>query len=231
MAMLDDLEQVSSDDDNKWIIVTFHRPPFTSGGKGTEDIREYLCPLFDQYGVDLVLAGHMHVYERFYPLDQTGKVMDYNSSFYDDPPVPIYIVDGCAGAPQYSSYPKDWTAYMEKEFGYSRISISHQGTLHFEHLRVEGGQRSVVDDFIISKEDARYRIEDNKSTENKTTISGTVILVAAIVIVIIGIVCFVLWFSMRDRDRENNSMEINESSVVTLNPGAEKPATREGKVK
>lgn len=31
-------------------------------------MREALAPLFDRYGVDVVFAGHDHVYARFYPL-------------------------------------------------------------------------------------------------------------------------------------------------------------------
>ena len=188
--LVSDLELVSMDGDNQWIIVTFHRPPFTSGGNGNDEIREYLCPLFDQYGVDLVLCGHMHIYERFYPLNHMGEVVDYNKSHYDDPPVPIYVVDGCAGAPQYSSNPKDWTVYMEKEFGYSRISITMSGTLHFEHVQVKNGQRKIVDAFDIEKEMAKNSMGEDGRGSN-TWVIGIIGLLVAVVI-IISIIFFVV---------------------------------------
>ena len=222
--LVDDLELISKDEENKWIIVTFHRPPFTSGGKGNEVVQEYLCPLFDQYGVDLVLAGHMHIYERLYPLSQTGEVMDYNESLYYDPPVPIYIIDGCAGAPQYSSYPKDWTAYMEKEYGYSRISISLNGTLHFEHLMVRGGERMVSDEFYLSKSDAVYEIEDHEVPGSGTNFRGIVILITSVVIAI-GIVYFMVRSSRRDRDNKENS-EGNGSELVSLSAQSHEPASK-----
>ena len=223
--LVNDLERISKDEENKWIIVTFHRPPFTSGGTGNEDVREYLCPLFDRYGVDLVLSGHMHIYERFYPLDHTGEIMDHNESDYDDPSVPIYIIDGCAGAPQYSSYPKDWTAYMEKEFGYSRISISLQGTLHFEHLQVKGGQRKVSDEFYITKRDAVYKIEYDDGTGSRTNSTGIIILIITVVMMI-GIFYFVRRTGT-DRDRKDKGGGSNASTVVSRNPLPHESTVRE----
>ncbi len=188
--LVNDLDQVSEDEKNQWVIVTFHRPPFTSGGNGNREVREYLCPLFDQYGVDLVLCGHMHIYERFYPLNHKGEIVDYNISHYDDPPVPIYVVDGCAGAPQYSSNPKDWTVYMEKEFGYSRISITMSGTLHFEHVQVKNGQRKVVDAFEIEKEQPENSMKDDGRSSNTWVVGVIGILVA--VVIIVSIIFFVV---------------------------------------
>ena len=42
-----------------------HRPPFSSGKHGGHEATlEAFVPLFEEYGVDLVLAGHDHNYER-----------------------------------------------------------------------------------------------------------------------------------------------------------------------
>ena len=228
--LVNDLERVSKDEENKWIIVMFHRPPFTSGGKGDQDVKEYLCPLFDQYGVDLVLAGHMHIYERFYPLDQTGEVMDRNESDYDDPPVPVYIVDGCAGAPQYSSYPKDWTAYMEKEFGYSRISVSLDGTLHFEHLQVRGGQRKVVDEFEILKRDAIYVIEEEADDPESRTNMMWIVIFIVVFVIIFCIVLLMVKGSGKDRDNYEERGG-NGSALVSINPLPDESATSEDEKK
>ena len=52
-----------------WKIAYFHHPIYSSGGKHGSDtaLREQLEPLFLKYGVDLVLAGHEHFYERLKP--------------------------------------------------------------------------------------------------------------------------------------------------------------------
>lgn len=57
-----------------WVIVVFHTPPYSDGGHKSDDdwdsfgrlkdMRENFVPIFDEYGVDLVLGGHSHGYER-----------------------------------------------------------------------------------------------------------------------------------------------------------------------
>lgn len=59
----------------KWVIVYFHHPPYTktSHNSDTETgdlmlIRERFIRILERYGVDLVLCGHAHGYERSYLL-------------------------------------------------------------------------------------------------------------------------------------------------------------------
>lgn len=68
----------------KWKIAAHHHPPYSSDiddfgdayveptSEGERDVRP-LCKLYDQYGVDVCFAGHIHSYERTYPL-RDGKV-------------------------------------------------------------------------------------------------------------------------------------------------------------
>ena len=54
-----------------WIIVQMHQDALSSSrtGNGSDrGIRETWLPLFDRYGVDLVLCGHDHDYERSWPV-------------------------------------------------------------------------------------------------------------------------------------------------------------------
>jgi hypothetical protein len=54
---------------SKWKIAYFHHPLYSSGARhGSEtDLRTILEPLFVQYGVSVVFAGHEHFYERIKP--------------------------------------------------------------------------------------------------------------------------------------------------------------------
>ena len=55
--------------DSPWKICFFHHPLYSSGkqhGSDTE-LRGFLEPLFQEYGVKVVLAGHEHFYERLKP--------------------------------------------------------------------------------------------------------------------------------------------------------------------
>ena len=57
-----------------WVIAFWHHPPYTKGshdsdddldsGGRMKDMRQIFLPILDSAGVDLVLAGHSHSYER-----------------------------------------------------------------------------------------------------------------------------------------------------------------------
>jgi len=71
------LEGILKNNPNNWTVVTFHHPIYSP--KGTRDnkrMRETFKPLFDRYGVDLVLQGHDHTYARGMskiPMDGKGQ--------------------------------------------------------------------------------------------------------------------------------------------------------------
>ncbi len=58
-----------------WIIAYWHHPPYTKGthdsdnGAAERDMRQNALPILETYGVDLVLAGHSHNYERSFLLN------------------------------------------------------------------------------------------------------------------------------------------------------------------
>jgi hypothetical protein len=65
------LISASTDHNIDWIIVQMHQDAMSSSKNGNgsdKGIREAWLPLFDRYGVDLVLCGHDHDYERTWPV-------------------------------------------------------------------------------------------------------------------------------------------------------------------
>ena len=59
------------DDDIDWIVVQMHQDALTSSSTGNgsdKGLRDAWLPLFDRYGVDLVVCGHDHDYERSWPV-------------------------------------------------------------------------------------------------------------------------------------------------------------------
>ena len=64
------LRRAHADRDIDWIVVQMHQDALSSSkGNGSDKgIRAEWLPLFDRYGVDLVLCGHDHDYERSYPV-------------------------------------------------------------------------------------------------------------------------------------------------------------------
>ena len=63
------LEDELAHETAEWKVMFFHHPPYSSakthGSAGR--LREVLEPIFLKYGVDVVLSGHDHVYERMKP--------------------------------------------------------------------------------------------------------------------------------------------------------------------
>jgi hypothetical protein len=62
-----------------WVIAFWHHPPYTKGSHDSDnpndsfgkmrDMRQNVMPILEAHGVDLVLNGHSHSYERSYLLD------------------------------------------------------------------------------------------------------------------------------------------------------------------
>ena len=58
-----------------WIIAFWHHPPYTKGSHNSDaesqliQMRQNILPILEAYGVDLVLCGHSHAYERSHLID------------------------------------------------------------------------------------------------------------------------------------------------------------------
>src|SRR3984893_17020315 len=66
-----ELSAARSDRDVDWIVVCMHQVAISTVDKfnGADlGIRQEWVPLFDKYGVDLVVCGHEHHYERSHPI-------------------------------------------------------------------------------------------------------------------------------------------------------------------
>lgn len=64
------LRAATEDERIDWIVVLMHQVAMSSAHFNGADlgIRQEWLPLFDRYGVDLVLAGHEHHFERTFPV-------------------------------------------------------------------------------------------------------------------------------------------------------------------
>ena len=110
--LTDDLLRTSQ----PWKIAVFHRSPFSAGGEHGSDlaVRGQFAPIFESYGVSLVLSAHEHDYERTIPWRETAGGQ----------PV-TYVVTGGGGAPLYPSGVGAWTAFSRSVHHYVRGSISN----------------------------------------------------------------------------------------------------------
>ena len=106
-----DLQQASSSPKIKWIIVNMHKPTYTSpnscsssGCEGSKTLRDVYHALFDKYDVDLVLSGHVHNYQRSFPIEYNDAkpskpiVTSSKKHNYNNPEGEIFVIVGTAGS-------------------------------------------------------------------------------------------------------------------------------------
>ncbi len=162
--VLEDLKKASENENINWIVVSSYGPPYTSPSEHTafKELREVYHPIFEQYGVDLVLSGHNHNYQRTYPLtynpNDSGEptVTNTAASNYDGQKDGIvFAIVGTGGVNFYSfdgQAPFVDTQFANK-FGFLNIDISNgnpdiklTGTFYDN----KGGQ--ILDQFTIEKD-------------------------------------------------------------------------------
>ena len=121
------LEKTLAECKERWKIVIHHHPPFTSdvasyrsslmatADKGDPNIFQ-LKNLYETYGVDLVLSGHVHGYERSFPI-ANNHIDEENGVVY------IISAGGGGGCNPASSYKEWFTSKSKKRMHYLNVQI------------------------------------------------------------------------------------------------------------
>lgn len=144
------------------IVVQAHKPLYCS----TDDyfdcelhchnIAEAVEAILKENSVDLFLAGHLHNYERTWPVFK-GNV---TAKSYSNPEAPVHIVIGMAGdveglTDRWLSAP-DWRAIRDARLGYAMLDFQDASTMRFEYVLSESGE--VADSFVLHKDRAEIVI-------------------------------------------------------------------------
>ena len=154
-----------------WVIVYFHKPPYTKGSHDSDNeedlmlMREHVTPIFEKYKVDIVIAGHSHVYERTYAMkNHTGlnKSFDPAKHIVESKEASnkyvvdkegqgvIYVVCGSGGkvGGQKAEYPLKSSIYSNNKEGGSMIFDIKDKYLKAKWIASNG---EVMDQFSIQK--------------------------------------------------------------------------------
>ncbi|HME46768.1 metallophosphoesterase family protein [Mycobacterium sp.] len=92
--------------DIDWIVVCMHQTAISTANSNGADlgIRQDWLPLFDRYGVDLVVCGHEHHYERSHPIrgvlptdTRTPLPVDTRTDLIDTSKGTVHLVIGGGG--------------------------------------------------------------------------------------------------------------------------------------
>jgi hypothetical protein len=105
-------------------LAYWHRPPFSSGRYGDPENTQRVRPLWQvavRQGVDIVLVGHEHSYERFAPMGADGE---------PDPRGPRLFVVGTGGGNlrEYKRAPLPTTEVRDgRTWGVMRLTLRRRG--------------------------------------------------------------------------------------------------------
>ncbi len=169
-----DLEQILASSGKKWKIVIHHQPVYTSSDNSYGNTwyqqslhgdpnEVHLKKLYETYGVDLELNGHIHLYERTWPLfsDKVDLVRGVT-----------YITTG-GGNDEYSGFAANKAWYdartrVGNHFLY--ISIANN-KLYGRTIDING---NVFDDWTIEKEPTFKQLNAPKITDEKQYFTDTI---------------------------------------------------------
>ncbi len=171
----------------KWVVAYWHHPPYTKGSHDSDSesllikIRENFIKNIEDYGVDLVLNGHSHVYERTRLISgYFGKEVDFDAKKYEissssakydgsknsapyiksaiNNKGTVYVVSGSAGAfgGQKETYPHNAMVYSNNSVGGVIILEVKGNRLNLKWLSSDG---KINDQFTIMKDASKQEIK------------------------------------------------------------------------
>lgn len=178
-----------------WVIAYWHHPPYTMGSHNSDKegdlvrIRENLIPILERYGVDLIVCGHSHLYERSRLMhDHFGMEATFNpavnnlsasTALYDGssnscPYIKdsinrgtVYVVTGSAGAmgQRQATYPHDAMYYSYNELGGASMLEVTENRLELKWISSDG---QIRDHFVMMKDVNKNKVINIKKGESIT---------------------------------------------------------------
>jgi len=169
--VVNDLRKAANNPDTKWIMVTMHHPIYSSPNEcnlsdcqGDEELSKTYHPLFDKYGVDLVLQAHVRNYQRSFPLDFNQEspskpiVTSTSKGEYKNPDGIIFAIVGTGGGELKHDLDgqSPFMAYQQDtKFGLLDMRFS-ENKLDAKFVAIDG---STMDQFSIAKAAKKAVIE------------------------------------------------------------------------
>ena len=138
--MLNWLEADLAATDKPWKIAFFHHPPYSSSERDPNVlIRNGLLPTLEAGGVDLVLCGHDHHYERTKAIKEGDPVLHEEGGIY-------YFVVGSGGAGLRAATGDWWTESVDDQ-NHAFLDLRVRGCVAVgQAINIEG---DIIDEFEL----------------------------------------------------------------------------------
>ena len=192
------LQSASTDSSIKWIIVYLHKPFYTSPNSCSSTgctnsnsdtagtLRNNYGAWFDQYGVDLVLQGHVHNYQRTFQLKynpgspSSPTIGSNNANTYTEGNGAVYAIVGTGGQGFHplSGKASFVSTQQDDDFGQMQIKVIDNGN-KLEGKFFPNGANSAFDTFSITKAGNLPPVANpqtvtvNKDTAKSITLTAT----------------------------------------------------------
>lgn len=135
------LDKALGDSKATWKIVMLHKPPYSSDEDDYGDTKEIrpmggdirqraAVPLYEKHGVDIVWSGHIHSYERTYPLLEGKPVLKGGVTY-------MITGGGGGGLEKPGPWRLPFSAKVYSGHHYSLVSV-HGAVLRIEVIDLEG---------------------------------------------------------------------------------------------
>jgi hypothetical protein len=118
-SMLTWLQRDLAANTQPWVIAFFHHPPYSKGSHDSDNeielvqMRQNALPILEHFGVDLVLTGHSHSYERSFLVDgHYGDSTTFSAAMKKDGGSGRPDASGAYQKPTYGMAPHEGTVYL-----------------------------------------------------------------------------------------------------------------------
>jgi len=139
------LQQTLANNPNKWTVVTFHHPIYsTAKGRDNKKLRELWRPVFDKHTPDLVLQGHDHTYGRSGVMREDNLLTGARA---EDENGTVYVVS-VSGPKMYKLEKADWMQSSVADTQLYQLIKIDGDTLHYEARTANG---TLYDSFDLKK--------------------------------------------------------------------------------
>ena len=161
-----DLLETKANKNTDWIIVFFHKPFYSSNSDITK-MRKNYHPLFEDLGVDLVIQGHSHNYQRTYPLlynearNSQPIIADKEQSQYEDPLGIIFVIAGTGGESLQPLHKEPFLASSYGGFGCMNVEVKNKSMT----VEYYSDTNDIVDKFIITKKSHSSNLDEKNEVQ------------------------------------------------------------------
>jgi len=161
-----DLLETKANKNTDWIIVFFHKP-FYSSNSDITNMRKNYHPLFEDFGVDLVIQGHSHNYQRTYPLlynearNSQPIIADKEQSQYEDPLGIIFVIAGTGGESLQPLHKEPFLASSYGGFGCMNVEVKNKSMT----VEYYSDTNDIVDKFIITKKSHSSNLDEKNEVQ------------------------------------------------------------------